>query len=138
MKKMMFLLAFSVFLVGFQAKSAHATTPIGVPECGGNPGYVTCVELMGVISGPPVSIQNLGLEPCFPDPNPTPGWTGCGPEGNGVQCRISWSNGYSIQQVAITNNSCSQTYGSEVLGSWKSWGENLPAGNYTAPIVPTP
>ena len=134
MKKWMFLLAFSVVLMGFQAGKAHAV-PIGVPECGGNPGFVMCTELTGVISGPPVSIQNLGPMPCYPDPHPTPGWTGCGVEGN--QCKIGWSNGYSIQQAAITNNSCSQTYGSELLGSWQSWGENMSASTYTAPIVPT-
>ena len=131
MKKWMFLLAFSVFLIGFQAKSAYAVQ-IGVASCGGNPGYVMCQELTGVISGPPVSIQNLGPIACGPDPNPSPGWPGC-PNPESLQCKIGWSNGYSIEQFA--SSSCSQTYGSEVLGSWESWGENQAAHSYIAPIV---
>jgi len=131
MKKWMFLLAVVGVLVGFHVESAHAV-PVGVPECGGHPGYVMCTELMGIISGPPVSIQNLGLRQDTPTPGPFPT-----PPPYSL-CRITWSNGYSNQQPALVNGSCSQTYAGEVLGSWRSWGASGAASTYTAPIVSTP
>lgn len=133
----MFFIAFVYFLVSFQAKTANAATPIGVAQCGGKPQYWTCTELTGIISGPPISIQNLGPPPCFPDPgNPNYQCPAAGFQAN--QCKIGWSNGYTLTQVAEVNNSCGQTYSGEVLGSWKGWGVNEPVFTYTAPIVPTP
>jgi len=128
MKKWMFLIAFGLVLVGFQAKTAHAVdTPLGVAQCGGNPGYVTCQELTGIVSGPPVSIQNIGPLQCFPNP----GDNCSAPEP--IQCKITWSSGYTITQWAGPSGSCHVTYGSEVLGSFSYWGVGQPTHTAIAP-----
>ena len=127
---MAFLIAFAVFFSGFQAKTANATTPMGVAQCGGKPAYWTCMELTGIVSGTPVSIQNIGPLQCFP--SPTDNCTGPEP----IQCKVTWSSGYSITQWAGETGSCHAMYSGEVLGSWKGWGINEPVFTYTAPIVP--
>ncbi len=102
------------------AGSAGAQEQVGTTVCT-PPGSSFCVTLEGLVIPAPDSVVDVG-------PVYAAGYY------DGENCRVSWSNGYTIVQWAMTgspmNASC-DFYSNEPLGQFSSQGRS-----YLAPVPP--